>query len=107
MTTFGAAMSPAAVDAAGQAGMAALRAGDPATAIAKFQSIVAAGAADTAVWLALSMAYQASGDPKNEIAAVTQVLERDPDNIRANLIKADALVAIGSKRAAMGFYAHL
>ena len=107
MTTFGAAMSPAAVDAAGQAGMAALRGGDPATAIAKFQSIVAAGAADTAVWLAISMAYQASGDPKNEIAAVTQVLERDPDNIRANLIKADALVAIGSKRAAMGFYAHL
>ncbi|WP_395778180.1 aspartyl/asparaginyl beta-hydroxylase domain-containing protein [Aquidulcibacter sp.] len=107
MTTFGAAMSPAAVDAAGQAGMAALRAGDPATAIAKFQSIVAAGAADTAVWLALSMAYQASGDPKSEIAAVTQVLERDPDNIRANLIKADALVALGSKRAAMGFYAHL
>ncbi len=107
MTTFGAAMSPAAVDAAGQAGMAALRGGDPATAIAKFQSIVAAGAADTAVWLALSMAYQASGDPKNEIAAVTQVLERDPDNIRANLIKADALVSLGSKRAAMGFYALL
>ena len=107
MTTFGAAMSPAAVDAAGQAGMAALRGGDPATAIAKFQSIVAAGEADTAVWLALSMAYQASGDPKNEIAAVTQVLERDPDNIRANLIKADALVSLGSKRAAMGFYALL
>ncbi len=107
MTTFGVAMSPAAVDAAGQAGMAALRAGDPATAIAKFQSIVAAGAADTSVWLALSMAYQASGDRKSEIAAVTQVLERDPDNIRANLIKADALVAIGSKRAAMGYYAHL
>ena len=107
MTTFGVAMSPAAVDAAGQAGMAALRAGDPATAIAKFQSIVAAGAADTSVWLALSMAYQASGDRKSEIAAVTQVLERDPDNIRANLIKADALVALGSKRAAMGFYAHL
>ena len=107
MTTFGVAMSPAAVDAAGQAGMAALRGGDPATAIAKFQSIVAAGEADTAVWLALSMAYQASGDPKNEIAAVTQVLERDPDNIRANLIKADALVSLGSKRAAMGFYALL
>ena len=107
MTTFGVAMSPAAVDAAGQAGMAALRAGDPATAIAKFQSIVATGAADTSVWLALSMAYQASGDRKSEIAAVTQVLERDPDNIRANLIKADALVAIGSKRAAMGYYAHL
>jgi aspartyl/asparaginyl beta-hydroxylase (cupin superfamily) len=107
MTIFGAAMSPAAVDAAGQAGMAALRGGDPATAIAKFQSIVAAGEADTAVWLALSMAYQASGDPKNEIAAVTQVLERDPDNIRANLIKADALVSLGSKRAAMGFYALL
>jgi aspartyl/asparaginyl beta-hydroxylase (cupin superfamily) len=107
MTTFGVAMSPAAVDAAGQAGMAALRAGDPATAIAKFQSIVAAGAADTSVWLALSMAYQASGDRKSEIAAVTQVLERDPDNIRANLIKADALVAVGSKRAAMGYYAHL
>jgi aspartyl/asparaginyl beta-hydroxylase (cupin superfamily) len=53
------------------------------------------------------MAYQASGDRKSEIAAVTQVLERDPDNIRANLIKADALVAIGSKRAAMGYYAHL
>jgi aspartyl/asparaginyl beta-hydroxylase (cupin superfamily) len=87
--------------------MAALRGGDPATAIAKFQSIVAAGEADTAVWLALSMAYQASGDPKNEIAAVTQVLERDPDNIRANLIKADALVSLGSKRAAMGFYALL
>ena len=107
MTTFGVAMSPAAVDAAGQAGMAALRAGDPATAIAKFQSIVAAGAADTSVWLALSMAYQASGDRKSEIAAVTKVLERDPDNIRANLIKADALVAVGSKRAAMGYYAHL
>jgi aspartyl/asparaginyl beta-hydroxylase (cupin superfamily) len=87
--------------------MAALRAGDPATAIAKFQSIVASGAADTSVWLALSMAYQASGDRKSEIAAVTQVLERDPDNIRANLIKADALVAVGSKRAAMGYYAHL
>jgi aspartyl/asparaginyl beta-hydroxylase (cupin superfamily) len=107
MTTFGAAMSPAAVDAAGQAGMAALRAGDPATAIAKFQSIVLAGAADAAVLLALSMAYQVSGDRKSEIAAVTQVLEKDPDNIRANLIKADALVALGSKRAAMGFYAHL
>jgi aspartyl/asparaginyl beta-hydroxylase (cupin superfamily) len=87
--------------------MAALRAGDPTTAIAKFQSIVASGAADTSVWLALSMAYQASGDRKSEIAAVTQVLERDPDNIRANLIKADALVAVGSKRAAMGYYAHL
>jgi aspartyl/asparaginyl beta-hydroxylase (cupin superfamily) len=107
MTTHGAAMSPAAIDAAGQAGMQALRAGDFATAIGKFQSIVAAGAADTAVWLALSMAYQAAGDRDSEIEAVTHVLDADPHNIRANLIKADALVALGRRRAAMGFYAHL
>jgi aspartyl/asparaginyl beta-hydroxylase (cupin superfamily) len=107
MTTFGSAMSQAAIDSAGQAGMQALRAGDPATAIAKFQSIVAAGAADTAVWLALSMAYQAAGDRQSEVTSVTQVLEQDPGNIRANLIKADALVALGRTRAAMGFYARL
>ncbi len=107
MTTLGSTMNPAAIEAAGQAGMQALRAGDPATAIGKFQSIVAAGAADTAVWLALSMAYQAAGDRQSEVAAVTQVLEIDRDNIRANLIKADALVALGRRRAAMGFYAHL
>lgn len=107
MTTFGSNLSPAAIDAAGQAGMQALRAGDHATAISKFQSIVAAGAADNAVWLALSMAYQIAGDRKRELEAVTQVLHQEPDNIRANLIKADALVALGQRRAAMGFYAHL
>ncbi|MFM1975435.1 MAG: hypothetical protein RL145_281, partial [Pseudomonadota bacterium] len=107
MTTFGSNLSPAAIDAAGQAGMQALRAGDHATAISKFQSIVAAGAADNAVWLALSMAYQIAGDRKRELEAVTQVLQQEPDNIRANLIKADALVALGQRRAAMGFYAHL
>lgn len=64
-------MRPAAVDGAGQAGTTALRAGDPATAIAKIQSIVLAWVADAALLLALSMAYQASGDRKSEIAAVT------------------------------------
>lgn len=54
---FGAALSPVSVDLAGQAGMAAIRAGDPATAKANFQSIVPAGASDTADWLALSTAY--------------------------------------------------
>ncbi|MCA3693741.1 aspartyl/asparaginyl beta-hydroxylase domain-containing protein [Aquidulcibacter sp.] len=107
MTAKGFAMNAAAMEAAGNAGMQALRAGDFATAIAKFQSIVEAGAADTAVWLALSMAYQAAGDRQAEVSAVTHILDQDPDNIRANLIKADALVALGHRRAAMGFYAHL
>ncbi|GBF58591.1 hypothetical protein PbB2_02277 [Candidatus Phycosocius bacilliformis] len=100
-------IGPVEIDRWGQAGMSALRAQDFVTARECFEAIVAAGGADAAVWLALSMACKGAGDRAAELAAVTQLLDRDPDNIRANLIKADALLHLGSKRAAMGFYQHV
>jgi aspartate beta-hydroxylase len=90
--------------AVAQAGMAALRAGDPLEARSLFQQVTASGTADASVWVALAMAHRSLGDGASSEAAADQALQLDRANLRALLLKADARAAAGDDRAAAAFY---
>src|SRR5438067_2460723 len=66
--------------------------------------MVAAGDADAAVYLALASACGGLGDHRAALAAIDQVLSRQPRHLRALIIKADQLAAAGDERAASSFY---
>lgn len=82
----------------------ALQRGDFATARALFQAIIDAGRGDGSVHLGLALSALGAGDAAAASAAADQTLAREPSNLRANLVKADALEALGQSRAAMIFY---
>lgn len=98
------ATGPVNVEALGQAGMAALNRGDAATARARFEEIVAAGAGDGTVWLMIAIACEVLGDERAVAHALDSTLEIEPDNVRALLMRADRLAATGDRRAAISFY---
>jgi aspartate beta-hydroxylase len=87
-----------------QSGIEALRGGDALTARARFEQIVAAGRADTSLWVALAVACQALGDGPAMLAAAEQALALDGRNVRALIVKGDYLAATGNPRAATTFY---
>ena len=96
-------MTPAPAPSGAQAADA-LQRGDFATARAMFQAIVDAGRGDASVRLGLALSALGAGDPAAATAAADDVLAREPSNLRATLVKADAQEALGQSRAAMTFY---
>lgn len=92
------------LNALGAAAMAALNRGDPATARRHFEEVVATGRAPVDAWLGLALACHALGDEAATMAALDRTLDIDQHNLRALLMKADALLARGDRRAAIRFY---
>jgi Tfp pilus assembly protein PilF len=92
------------LNALGAAAMAALNRGDAATARRHFEDVVATGRAPVDAWLGLALACHALGDEAAMMAALDRTLDIDQHNLRALLMKADALQARGDRRAAIRFY---
>jgi aspartyl/asparaginyl beta-hydroxylase (cupin superfamily) len=82
----------------------ALQRGDFATARRLFGAIIDAGRSDASVHLGLALSALGAGDAAAASAAADQTLAREPSNLRATLVKADALEALGQSRAAMTYY---
>lgn len=91
-------------NALGAAGMEALQAGDAAEARRCFRIIIQDGQADLEVWLAMALACNALGIEPELMEALDNVLARDPRNLRALVMKGDALFRAGEKRAGATFY---
>ena len=92
------------MDALGAQGMAALARGCAAEALRCFSAITEAGRADGTVWVALALARQALGDGVGTVEALDAALKLEPQNVRALLMKGDAMAAAGDRRAAVSFY---
>ena len=95
------------LNALGAAAMSALNRGDAATARRHFEEIVATGRAPLDAWLGLALACNALRDTAAMMGALDRVLDADPQNLRALLMKADGLAAQGDKRSAVTFYGML
>ncbi|MBI2752813.1 MAG: aspartyl/asparaginyl beta-hydroxylase domain-containing protein [Betaproteobacteria bacterium] len=87
-----------------QAGVEALRRGDARGARQSFERIIAANQADASVYLGLSYACSGLKDQPAALAAVDKALALEPQNLRALIIKADHMAALGDARAACAFY---
>jgi aspartyl/asparaginyl beta-hydroxylase (cupin superfamily) len=98
--------STAATDLTGlwRSGAEALRRGDNAAALQAFQTIVAAGRPDPAVWTGVALAARNLGDTARHLDALDQILARDPRDLRALMMKGDHFAAVGDLKAAGSFY---
>lgn len=85
-------------------GVAALQAGDAASARRHFEAMTAAGQADAAIFAALAMACQQLGDLPSMKSAVDRALDLEQVNLPALILKGDYLVAAGDNRGANYFY---
>ena len=90
--------------ALGLSAVDALRRGDAAEARAAFEKLVAAGAADAASYLGLAIACDHLGEIKAAEAALEQALTREPNNLRALILRGDIAQRGGDSRAAAAFY---
>src|SRR5256885_11022097 len=89
---------------AGAQGIEALRQGDARKARESFEGIIAAGQADASAYLGLAYACAGLKDHPAARAAVDRALALEPRNLRALIMKADYLAAVGDARAASSFY---
>jgi len=85
-------------------GIEALRNGDARKARESFERVVAAGQADASAYLGLAYACAGLKDHPAARAAVDRALALEPRNLRALIMKADYLDALGDARAASSFY---
>ena len=85
-------------------GIEALSKGDARKARESFERVVAAGQADASAYLGLAYACAGLKDHPAARAAVDRALALEPRNLRALIIKADYLAALGDARAASSFY---
>src|SRR5260221_6736631 len=85
-------------------GIEALRQGDARKARESFERIVAAGEADASAYLGLAYACAGLKDHPAARVAVDRALALEPRNLRALIMKADYLDALGDARAASSFY---
>ena len=69
-----------------------------------FERMVAGGQADASAYLGLASACAGLRDHRAALAAVDQALVLQPRNLRALIIKADQLAAVGDARSASSFY---
>jgi len=69
-----------------------------------FERLLAAGQGDATAYLGLATACAKLGDHGAALAAADQVLALQPRNLRALIVKADQLSALGDSRSAASFY---
>jgi len=86
------------------AGAEALRRGDARRAREHFAQALAAGRTDASTLLGLAYACRSLEDAAGAIAAVDQLLAREPHNTRALILKADHLATLGDARSASSYY---
>ena len=87
-----------------QQAVGALQSGNAFQARGLFEKIVHFPEADPTAWLGLAFACAHQGDAPAALAAVDKLLELEPDNLRANIFKADHLEHSGNHRGALQFY---
>jgi hypothetical protein len=88
-----------------QQAYAALRAKNVPESLALFEKLCAAPEATADMHLGHAYALLAAKDTTGMLAALERVLDRDPANVRALILKADGLLTQGDARAAIPFYA--
>jgi len=93
------------IDRIAQQGLAALQAGDAATARTAFDTVAAAGRASPRLYLLLAEACRALGDTVAQDAAASAVIDIEPRNLPAMAMKGDLSAAAGDLRAASAWYA--
>jgi hypothetical protein len=89
------------------AGLAALRQGDAAGAVALFTRAAAADPASPLLWYNLANAHRAAGDAAGEGKALEAALDRDPFFDHALLGRGRLHEEAGEARAALGYYERL
>ena len=87
-----------------RAGAEALRQGDAHKAREFFTRAVASGRCDASTLLGLAQACGSLQDEAGRIAAVDRLLQAEPRNLRALILKADHLAAAGDARSASSYY---
>lgn len=92
-------------DALARSGIDALRRGDAASARVAFEAITAVGNAPAQPWLLLAQSCALLGEHLAADAALDAVLQLEPRNLYALLMKGDAFVRAGDDRAAVSWYA--
>ena len=95
-------MTPA--EASARSGLAALQRGDAAAGRTAFEQAIAGGFGPPAVQLLLAQACRILGDEGGEKGALERVLEAEPANIRALVMRGDTYTRAGDVRAATTFY---
>lgn len=88
-------------------GVAAYRAGDADTAIAKLQQALALDPELTAAYVALGGLYLGRGDASQAAAMASEALARDPGNVNAMKVRYDAARGLGDAEAAQAALAAL
>src|SRR5438477_7987136 len=69
-----------------------------------FERLVSGGQADATSYLGLASACAKLGEHEAALAAADRVLALQPRNVRALIVKADQLAALGDQRSAAAFY---
>jgi len=82
----------------------ALRCGDALSARQHFARAVAAGRTDAATLMGLAIACRATGDHEGVLSTTDRLLKAEPRNVRALILRGDALVARNESRSASSFY---
>jgi tetratricopeptide (TPR) repeat protein len=97
-------MSAEEAEAMIKAGIAALQRGDAADARRLLREVVESGSPVPPPWFPLAQACRHAGDDAGEDQALDKVLEAQPRNIGALIMKGDRHQRTGDKRAAASFY---
>ena len=97
-------MQPATEESLFQSGIKALQAGNNNEAKITFRNAIDQGHASSRVWLGLALASIASRDTRAAEQAIDQVLTREPNNLRALIIKGDIVYARQELQAAAAHY---
>ncbi len=93
--------NPALAQESNAAGMAALRSGNAATAVAEFTRATQADAGALPLWINLAHACRLAGDDKAERAALDRALSLDRTDFTANLRMAQLLQRLGEETQAL------
>jgi aspartyl/asparaginyl beta-hydroxylase (cupin superfamily) len=82
----------------------ALRSGDARGARENFGRAIAAGHGDAATLMGMAIACRATGDHESVLSVTDRLLKADPRNVRALILRGDALAARNESRSASSFY---
>lgn len=91
-------------EAIARSGVEALQRGDGVAARAAFDRVVAAGRASHQLWLLLAQACEMTGDGIAMESALAPVLENEPRNLYALLMKGEHQAKLGDDRAASSWF---
>lgn len=91
-------------EAIAHAGVDALRRGDARSARGAFEQVAAAGRASLQLWMFLAQACEALGDGPAMVAALGPILEKEPRNLHALLMRGEQCVREGDDKAASSWF---